>query len=142
MAAGALGVFLTALLGYVTNMFDPPFWVIRTILAGLVVLISSPSMLIAWLKLRQRNLAPILDANGWAVNGRKLTHVARLPKGSRRGSGDPNEDRPSPWLRVVVAVVAIAFCHSLLNDHGFIRELTGGRFGDDPAVTEVSGETK
>ena len=149
VAVGAIGAFLTALLGYVTNMFDLHFWVICTILAGLVVLISTPSMLIAWLKLRQRNLAPILDANGWAVNGsvklstrfgRKLTHVARLPKGARRGSGDPNEDRPSPWLKVVVAVVAIAFCYSLLNDYGFIRELTGGRFGDDPAVTEVSGE--
>ena len=30
--------------------------------------ISGPSMLIAWLKLRQRNIGPILDANGWAVN--------------------------------------------------------------------------
>ena len=35
---------------------------------GLVLLISGPSMLIAFLKLRQRNLGPILDANGWAVN--------------------------------------------------------------------------
>ena len=51
-----------------------------------------PSMLIAWLKLRQRNIGPILDANGWAVNARArinvpfgaaLTDVATLPDGRR-----------------------------------------------------------
>ena len=36
---------------------------------GLMAAVSGPSMLIAALKLRQRNLGPILDANGWAVNG-------------------------------------------------------------------------
>lgn len=35
-------------------------------------MISLPSMLIAWLKLRKRTLAPLLDASGWAVNGRTL----------------------------------------------------------------------
>jgi len=35
---------------------------------GLLLAISGPSMLIAWLKLRQRNVGPILDANGWSVN--------------------------------------------------------------------------
>ena len=147
VAVGAIGAFLTALLGYATNMFDLPFWVVFAILAGIVVLISTPSLLIAWLKLRQRNLAPILDANGWAVNGRvkistrfgrKLTHVARLPEGTRRGRGDPNEDRPSPVLKVVVAVVVIAFFYSLLNDYGLIRTLSGGRFGDVPAKTSVA----
>ncbi|WP_208512209.1 hypothetical protein, partial [Variovorax paradoxus] len=37
---------------------------------GIVIAISGPSMLIAWLKLRQRSLGPILDASGWAINGR------------------------------------------------------------------------
>ncbi len=32
-------------------------------------------MLIAWLKLRQRNLGPILDANGWAVNARTKVNI-------------------------------------------------------------------
>ena len=48
-------------------------------------------MIMAWFKLRQRNLSPILDANGWAVNtnakiniafGETLTMLATLPKGA------------------------------------------------------------
>ena len=45
-------------------------------LLALMLLISGPSMLLAWLKLRQRNLGPLLDANGWAINGR-ATHQRR-----------------------------------------------------------------
>jgi hypothetical protein len=59
-----------------------------------MLLISGPSMIMAWLKLRRRNLAPVLNANGWAVNadalisvlfGRTLTEqvlfpVVKLPK--------------------------------------------------------------
>ena len=60
---------------------------------GALLLISGPSMLIAWLKLRRRNLGPILDANGWALNamakvnvplGGSLTKLAKLPAGSSR----------------------------------------------------------
>ena len=56
----------------------------------MVLVISIPSMIIAYLKLRKRNLGPILDANGWAVNARAkinvpfggvLTQVATLPAG-------------------------------------------------------------
>jgi hypothetical protein len=58
-------------------------------LLGLILAISGPSMLIAAMKLRQRNLGPILDANGWAMNGRvlvniplgtSLTKIAALPE--------------------------------------------------------------
>ena len=59
-----------------------------------MLVISAPSMAIAWLKLRKRNLGPILDANGWAVNakakmnvpfGGALTGVAALPPGATFG---------------------------------------------------------
>jgi hypothetical protein len=57
--------------------------------AGILLVISGPSMIMAFFKLRKRNLAPILDANGWAINarviiniqfGNTLTHLADLPK--------------------------------------------------------------
>ena len=76
------------------------------IVCGILLLISGPSMLIAWLKLRQRNLGPLLDANGWALNGRArvnvafgaaLTGLARLPKGARRSMDDPYADKQTPW---------------------------------------------
>ena len=55
-------------------------------------------MILAWLKLRKRNLAPLLDANGWAINaqatiniafGNTLTHLATLPENSRLNLIDP-----------------------------------------------------
>ncbi|MGB8298768.1 MAG: hypothetical protein WCG85_25350 [Polyangia bacterium] len=73
---------------------------------GLLLAISGPSMLIAWLKLRQRNVGPILDANGWSVNalakinipfGSALTKVAALPRGARRQLRDPFAQKRSPW---------------------------------------------
>ena len=45
-------------------------------------------MVLAWLKLRKRNLAPLLNANGWAINadalvnamfGSSLTEQAQFP---------------------------------------------------------------
>jgi hypothetical protein len=73
---------------------------------GLLLAISGPSMLIAWLKLRQRNVGPILDANGWSVNalakinipfGSALTKVAALPPGARRQLRDPFAEKRTPW---------------------------------------------
>ncbi len=89
---------------------------------GLILLISGPSMLIAYLKLRRRNLGPILDANGWAVNaltkvnlplGRSLTAVATLPKGAERSLKDPFAQKRSPWPRIIVTLLLLAgicFC--------------------------------
>jgi len=88
-------------------------------LVGLLLLISGPSMLVAWLKLRQRNIGPLLDANGWAVNarallnvpfGRSLTKVAELPKGSRVDTVDPFAEKKRPWklYLVLLALLALA----------------------------------
>jgi hypothetical protein len=86
--------------------------------------ISGPSVLLAWLKLRQRTLGPVLEANGWAVNGRvrvniplgaALTDLKTLPRGAFRSLDDPFEDRKARrrrrlfWAAVVlVAAAAIA----------------------------------
>src|SRR6185436_7753870 len=80
-------------------------WMPIGILALLLV-ISAPSMLLAYLKLRQRNLGPILDANGWAINGRArikvpfggaLTDVASLPPGAERSLDEPYAETQRPW---------------------------------------------
>ena len=84
----------------------------------MVLFISGPSVLMAWFKLRARNLAPLLDANGWAVNtnaklsiafGTRLTALASLPSGSSRSLTDPFEHKSSAglWLILVVVVVAV-----------------------------------
>ena len=95
LALGALG---TALAAVVSGFLSLPAWQMPLVIIGIVVLISGPSMLLAWLKLRQRNLGPLLDANGWAVNtrarinipfGGALTGVAALPPGASRSLTDP-----------------------------------------------------
>jgi hypothetical protein len=69
------------------------------------------------LKLRKRNLGPILDANGWAVNARakinipfggSLTHVAVLPPGSPRDLVDPFAEKKRPWkLYITLSVIVL-----------------------------------
>ncbi|MDX9886723.1 hypothetical protein [Thauera sp.] len=118
LALGALG---TALAAVVSGLLSLPAWQMPLVIVGVVVLISGPSMLLAWLKLRQRNLGPLLDANGWAVNtrarinipfGAALTGVAALPPGASRSLSDPYAEKQTPWgtwffllLLVVIAVV-------------------------------------
>ncbi len=112
---------LTLILGYV---FQLKAWQYPLVLIGLMLVISTPSMVIAWLKLRQRTLGPILEGNGWAVNGRvminipfgsALTDVATLPAGARRSLEDPYEDKDAARKRrqfigllVVLLLAAIA----------------------------------
>ena len=88
MAIGALGTFLTSLLSEVGAIADRGWWAIPTLIICILLAISGPSMVLAWMKLRKRNLAPLLNANGWAVNadaivnvlfGNTLTEQAQFP---------------------------------------------------------------
>ncbi|MCB1127157.1 MAG: hypothetical protein KDM81_11705, partial [Verrucomicrobiae bacterium] len=67
VAFGAISTFLATAFSKVVEL---KLWQIGLVLVGIILVISGPSMLIAWLKLRKRNLGPILDANGWAINAR------------------------------------------------------------------------
>ncbi len=91
-------------------------WVI--LIAVIMLVISGPAMILAWLKLRKRNLSPLLNANGWAVNaknlvnvrfGATLTSLARMPKFT--SSSDPYVMSPwKKWLLRIFAILVIAFC--------------------------------
>jgi hypothetical protein len=124
LALGALG---TALAAVVSGFLGLPAWKMPLVVAGIALLISGPSMLLAWFKLRQRNLGPLLDANGWAVNirarinipfGSALTHVASLPPGARRALADPYADKPMAWRRWAVAAAALLALGWWLQRHG------------------------
>jgi len=116
----ALGVAvggITAALGALLQSLFGLGFLMPLGLLGMVLLISGPSMLIAWLKLRRRNLGPILDANGWAVNaltrvniplGRSLTSTAVLPPGSERSLLDPFAPKKSPWPRIIFWLLILA----------------------------------
>ena len=114
LAIGAIGTAIASLL---TGLMGLPAWKIPLVLLGALLLVSGPAMLIAWFGLRRRNLGPLLDASGWAVNARALinipfgatlTQVATLPPGSERALTDPYAEKPSRWPWYLGAVVVVA----------------------------------
>jgi hypothetical protein len=146
VGVGALGSMAVAMIGYLTGLFTMPFWIICLVLLAVFIAISTPSVLMAYLKLRQRSLGPVLDSNGWAVNGRakvsvrfgvSMTEVAHLPKGARVTAKDKYADPVNPWPRLILVVVVIAFLYSLINWFGVFHALTGGMIGDPASTVEV-----
>ncbi len=118
LAIGAIG---TALASIVTGFLKLAWWQIPIAILAILIVISGPSVIIAWLKLRQRNLGPMLDASGWAVNarvklnipfGRSLTGISKLPPGSKRSLEDPFKKKSGStwfWLLLLVVVAAAAY---------------------------------
>jgi len=72
MALGYIGAFITDLAKGINTL---PWWQLLIWIAGILLVISGPAMILAWIKLRRRNLAPILNANGWAVNADAIISV-------------------------------------------------------------------
>jgi hypothetical protein len=120
VAFGAVGTFFTALASGAMQVVGlGPFAIVGALIA-LVSLISGPSMILAYIKLRKRNLGPILDANGWALNamatvnvplGGSLTKEAELPEDSERDLSDPFAEEPHPWrfYLFVLVLLGLAF---------------------------------
>jgi len=120
----ALGLALAAIGAALSHVFggfmESPVWYKILILACVLLVISGPSMLLAFLRLRQRTLGPLLEGTGWAVNGRvkinvplgtALTDRGVLPPESKRLSFDPYEDaaatrRRDAFIGFVIAAVA------------------------------------
>ena len=109
---GALALIGTAIKGMT-------WWQWLIVIAAVLLIISGPSCFIAWRKLRKRNLGPVLNANGWAINsqvlvnilfGKTLTSVAKYPKLKLK---DPYVKR-TPWwrkcLRWLIFLAVAAFC--------------------------------
>ncbi|MEO8992885.1 MAG: hypothetical protein ABI284_02890 [Nitrosospira sp.] len=115
LALGAIGGILAAL---VSGILGLQFWQMPLAIIGLMLLISGPAMIVAWFKLKKRNLGPVLDANGWAINARarinipfgtSLTKLARLPEGSSRTLADPFAEKKTVWpFYVLIAGVIVA----------------------------------
>jgi len=112
MALGFLGSFCVSV---VSGFAQLTWWQVILVFIGIILLISGPSMVMAWLKLRKRNLAPLLNANGWAVNaqafvnitfGATLTKMAQFPKVAL---ADPFADKGMPWWKkLLIGLVLIA----------------------------------
>lgn len=111
MALGSIGTFLGSLY---TTFVGLTFGGMIGSIAGIILIISGPSMIMSWLSLRKRNLAPVLNANGWAVNskvivnvrfGQTLTAMAKMPVivGS-----DPFAEKKMPkWKKALISIAFI-----------------------------------
>jgi hypothetical protein len=128
LALGALGTAVASVMG---GFLTLALWQMPLVIGGIVLMISGPSMLIAYLKLRQRNLAPILDAGGWAVNtkarinipfGATLTKLAELPQGAKRSLVDPFAEKKAPWKRWAV-LLALFVALGMAWDKGYIQKM-------------------
>ena len=115
MAFGYIGTVITTIAAGVQST---PLPKLILIFLGLMLAISGPSCFIAWSKLRKRNLGPILNANGWAINskvlvnilfGGKLTTVAKYPKLKLADPYDQKTPAWKMWLPTVLIILAIAF---------------------------------
>ena len=97
-----------------------------------MLIISLPSVFIAWRKLRKRDLGPVLNANGWAINasslvsvkyGKGLTEVAKFPKLT---AVDPVARRKAAWRKfwcwlfvILLAAFFFLFFTNRLAKYGF-----------------------
>lgn len=115
MAVGMIG---SALVTLFTGLASLEWWELLMVFVGLLLLVSGPSMVLAWLKLRRRNIAPLLNANGWAINaaskisipfGETLTDMAKFPKVKLK---DPFEKKMPAWKKFCIWVlcIGVVFC--------------------------------
>ena len=112
MAVGMIGTALTSIF---KGIFALKWWQLIAAFVGIMLVISGPAMVMAWLKLRRRNIAPLLNANGWAVNaaskisipfGETLTDIAKFPKLKMK---DPYAKKGLPaWKKWCISVGALA----------------------------------
>ena len=124
MAFAGIGVALKALVSGIVAM---KWWQLILALVAIMLVISGPACFIAWRKLRKRNLGPVLNANGWAINsvvlvnilfGAALTSTAKYP---HLKLADPYKKVVPAWrkalrwflLALVVAAAVLFFTDNL-----------------------------
>jgi hypothetical protein len=128
IAIAAVTGVVTAIVAVLSGL---TWWQWLVLIAALMLVISLPSVFIAWRKLRKRDLGPILNANGWAINaaslvsvkfGKGLTEVAKFPKLT---AVDPVARRKAAWrkfwlwlLFIVVAALCFLFFTNRLAKYG------------------------
>ena len=101
------------------------WWQWLILIAVLMLIISLPSVFIAWRKLRRRDLGPVLNANGWAINAasyvrgkfaKSMTELAQFPKLT---AVDPAARRKAAWRKFfcwLLALLVAAFCFLFFTD--------------------------
>ena len=102
------------------------WWQWIVLIVALMLVISLPAVFIAWRKLRRRDLGPVLNANGWAINAasfvrgkfaKGLTKLAVFPKLT---AVDPVARRKAAWRRFwcwLIGILVVAGLALYFTDH-------------------------
>ena len=132
----AIGMALGFLLSALTGIFSVVFHSVLSAVIFIIIImlcISGPSMILAWIKLRGRNLGPVLNANGWAINskilvnsrfGRTLTQRAKYPAVVM--SKDPYAPMPKWLIRLIILIIILIIVFLVLYFNNYFD-----RFGWD-----------
>ena len=116
MAIGFIGQFLIALARGAANA---GFVKVCLIIIAIMLVISLPSVFITWRKLRRRDLGPVLNANGWAVNaaayvkpkfGKDLTSLVKYPKLKAVDPAEAKKVRTRKCIVWTVVILLLAGC--------------------------------
>ena len=117
MAFGMIGTALSGLVDSLSGLG----WKLILVFLGIILVISGPAMVMAWLKLRRRNIAPLLNANGWAINaaskisipfGETLTDEAKYPALKLK---DPYARKGlAPWKKWTISLSALVVVLAVL----------------------------
>ena len=151
----ALGAIGTAIGSIAQALFSLAWWQFPLLIAGIFLIISGPSVFLAWLKFRRRTFGPVLEASGWAVNtllpiniklGSALTSIAKQPENIKRQSIlDPFREDKKPhtglWISIIILVCAIIFGGWLWGT-GKLDGVINKFIGDDKAAVQQQEKGK
>ena len=138
MALGMIGTALAAVAGGLASL---NWWQLSIVFICILLVISGPSMIMAWMKLRRRNLAPVLNANGWAINadsiisvpfGMKLTEQVRFPF-------TQNPAKKSPAGKIFLVIVLLIVLG--LGGYGIYKYITKEEVTAEEVMEATEAET-
>ena len=138
----ALGMIGTALAAVASGLADLKWWQLLIVFAAIILVISGPSMLLAYFKLRRRNLAPVLNANGWAINaeaivnvpfGVTLTTQAKFPLVKVK---DPFKKGMSTGAKILITLAALLVIAGGIAGYMYYKQI--GLFAPKAEVEQVA----
>ena len=138
MALGMIGTALAAVAGGLASL---NWWQLIIVFICILLVISGPSMIMAWMKLRRRNLAPVLNANGWAINadsiisvpfGLKLTEQVRFPF-----TQNPAKKSPAGKIFLVILLLIVLG----LGGYGIYKYITKEEVTSEEVMEATEAET-
>jgi len=122
--------FVSALAKMSDSVSDWTWWKWLILVVAIMLVISAPSMILAWLKIRKRNLSPLLNANGGAINasvkvnmtfGATLTEVGKSPL---KAEPDPFADKTPWWKKLIYWLIGLGLIFWLCYSQNWIYKWT------------------